>query len=378
MSHHQDFNDSHLLQVIEDIYAYGFDHQNWDKPLEGLCRLLRAKSGGLFFLDHKKRIFRALGVYNISEEYIEKYKQLGALDATATVMIPLPEGAARAAIDHNVSRTEHVDFYDKILLKANLGYIAALNICNHENYFVGIGIHRGMESEQFSKDEVKVLERLYSHFRRVFETADILERLKQKEAILVHLLSKVPLGIVLVDAFLKVHYQNDLAYSLMKHDLGLSISKNNSLLGADTESLKRLKSLVIQAAEDDGKDVSVHHSPILFPSLNEHPLSVTIAPSPVESSLYSPDLVPLYISHPLVASFVSVEMLQAIYPLTKAEAEIVILLLGGSTLNDITSVRGSSKQTVRSQLKSIFSKLNVSSQQELIRYLITGSLNLVG
>uniref|UniRef100_Q07SL1 Transcriptional regulator, LuxR family n=1 Tax=Rhodopseudomonas palustris (strain BisA53) TaxID=316055 RepID=Q07SL1_RHOP5 len=52
--------------------------------------------------------------------------------------------------------------------------------------------------------------------------------------------------------------------------------------------------------------------------------------------------------------------------LTEAETEIAVALLKGARAAEIAADRGTTYETVRSQLKSIYSKLNVSSQIELI------------
>lgn len=52
--------------------------------------------------------------------------------------------------------------------------------------------------------------------------------------------------------------------------------------------------------------------------------------------------------------------------LTEAETEIAMALLKGARAAEIAADRGTTYGTVRSQLKSIYSKLDVSSQIELI------------
>jgi DNA-binding CsgD family transcriptional regulator len=63
------------------------------------------------------------------------------------------------------------------------------------------------------------------------------------------------------------------------------------------------------------------------------------------------------------------QLLQELLGLSPAEARLVAALAAGESLNDIVARTGVTQNTVRSQIKSVFSKLDVSSQVELIRIL---------
>lgn len=59
------------------------------------------------------------------------------------------------------------------------------------------------------------------------------------------------------------------------------------------------------------------------------------------------------------------EPLQALFGLSRAEAEIAVAISNGASLQEIASVRGSSIATIRFQLKSIAGKLGCSRQAEI-------------
>jgi DNA-binding NarL/FixJ family response regulator len=61
------------------------------------------------------------------------------------------------------------------------------------------------------------------------------------------------------------------------------------------------------------------------------------------------------------------QLLQELLKVSAAEAKLVAALASGETLNDIAARTGVTQNTVRSQIKSVFAKLEVSSQLELIR-----------
>ena len=367
-------NSERLLELIDAIYERGFDHQDWNKVLEKLCHLLHANSAGLFFINFRQETFRILGEHGFPESFISSYQLgLGAEDKTATVMMALPEGAAHSAIDHKISEREHPFFYEKFLLPHNVGYVGALNICNNERYFVGIGIHRGMDQTQFNDDELSYLKRLYPHFRRVFGFSDILEQLKEKEDVFMSALSRIPIGVIIINSELEITYHNELAGALSKKDLGLKIENNH--LKLDTLSDQHLlKSSIIELLNHE-----ITHKTLQIKSdFQISPL--TLMARNVESSAkpikFHQNQIILYISYPELCSFSNADSLQAVYKLTVAEAHLALSLTNGLTLQNIAEDKNISVQTVRSQLKSVFNKMNVNSQSELVRHILTSALNL--
>lgn len=70
------------------------------------------------------------------------------------------------------------------------------------------------------------------------------------------------------------------------------------------------------------------------------------------------------------------ELLQQRFDLTAAEVRVVLLLFDGHSRKDIAALLKVSMNTLKSQLKSIFSKTGVSRQSELIRLLFINKWTL--
>ncbi len=65
-------------------------------------------------------------------------------------------------------------------------------------------------------------------------------------------------------------------------------------------------------------------------------------------------------------------MVESLYALTPAEAELVRLLAEGCSLDQVAEQRGVTMNTVRSQLKQVFCKTDTSRQGELVHLVLTG------
>jgi DNA-binding CsgD family transcriptional regulator len=64
------------------------------------------------------------------------------------------------------------------------------------------------------------------------------------------------------------------------------------------------------------------------------------------------------------------DTLRALFHLTYAETKLAIVLLGGKSLSEAASLNRVGRETVRSQLKSIFIKTGTHRQSELIGLLL--------
>jgi DNA-binding CsgD family transcriptional regulator len=64
------------------------------------------------------------------------------------------------------------------------------------------------------------------------------------------------------------------------------------------------------------------------------------------------------------------EVLRRLYGVTPAEHRLAALLVQGQSLRQAAEIRQVTIATARSQLKSIFRKTNVCSQNQLVRFLL--------
>jgi DNA-binding CsgD family transcriptional regulator len=79
-----------------------------------------------------------------------------------------------------------------------------------------------------------------------------------------------------------------------------------------------------------------------------------------------------FIGNPDTGPVTTTEVLEQLYSLTRAEAELVRMLSEGRSLEQVAAARGVTMNTVRSQLKQVFSKTDTKRQGELVRLVLTG------
>lgn len=75
---------------------------------------------------------------------------------------------------------------------------------------------------------------------------------------------------------------------------------------------------------------------------------------------------------------VSAAQLSDVFSLTPAEAQVTLCLVNGLKLAEIAEHNGTALETVRSQLKAVFHKLGVNTQQDVIRIIVQTMVLLTG
>jgi DNA-binding CsgD family transcriptional regulator len=83
-----------------------------------------------------------------------------------------------------------------------------------------------------------------------------------------------------------------------------------------------------------------------------------------------------FLANPDTGPVSTTEVLEQLYSLTPAEAELVRMLSEGLSLDEVATARGVTMNTVRSQLKQVFSKTDTKRQGELVRLVLTGVSSL--
>ncbi len=84
----------------------------------------------------------------------------------------------------------------------------------------------------------------------------------------------------------------------------------------------------------------------------------------------------IYLSDPEASQNIAPESLRDVYSLTPKEAQVAVGIANGMTLKAIAGSLNTSEKTVQTQLKSVFRKVGVNRQQDLINLLVSSALNI--
>lgn len=199
--------------------------------------------------------------------------------------------------------------------------------------------------------------------------------LESDKQLVVAALDRVPVALALVDNLGNIRHLNHAAKTIVGAKDGLTSVRGRLVAARPQEQAQlqqRLNGLLGQrtdnaagwAALQVGRESGTPWLVLLT--------SLRSAATPRVTASTPPDLVIVMITDPLQPVRASAAVLQQLHGLTPAEAEVLGRLTDGMRLSDIAEDLDVSIETVRSQLKSIFSKTGTSRQADLVRYALLG------
>lgn len=365
-----------VLDFVGEIYEASYNPEHWHTVIQRLCiDILGARSGALFLHDYASTTRSMIGCFGIPKVAELSYRfGMSKYDYTFQAQSREEPGHAREIINAAEFKASHPIYYRLILKPNNIGYIAGMNVYNDDEWHVGIGVHRAFGTEPFSRDDMKMLEILYPHFKRAIRIQKEFHTLRVQRQSLQAALSRMMLGVVIVQPNGNVAYTNPVADSLLANHSGLR-RVNGKLRAYYGDENDRLSAMISQLAGADPKNITTRNLAIgLNHPDRDNSLTVMVAPlGDAEFGQESGEIngaVALYLSDSASGHNIPAEALSSLYGLSPAEANVAISLANGLSVNHIAAQNSVSLETVRSQLKAIFSKLGVSKQQDVIRILL--------
>jgi len=251
------------------------------------------------------------------------------------------------------------------------------------NVVLAVGIFRARGGAAFSPEAVAALGRIAPHLTNAARIMRQLAAARATAAAIGETLEKLAAAVMIVDRGVRVVSANRAARALAPVS-GLALRDGALRIErpADDRALRAAIAAVLgaqdhAATQDDApaaRDVAIEGA-----GGRRVALRVSALGEPSDTERGEARGRALAVVQVLAGSRTAdprAQVLAPAYGLSAAESELLDGLLGGLRLAEIAASRGTSRETARSQLKSIFHKTGVSTQSDLVA-LATGAIRLV-
>ncbi|SHJ77695.1 DNA-binding transcriptional regulator, CsgD family [Roseomonas rosea] len=369
--------------IIATIYAAAAEEASWSAAVQALQRVLGAASASLFIGSGAGGELEPLHVAPFDaadiRAYVEHYRDI---DPWLARLLPSLTGSPRLRAVRGESvlpqeeyrRTEfYNDFGRRIGLEWVVGGVGRLG----EAGFFNLGLQRPEGSEPFRPDTVSLLNAVLPHLQRGLQ---LRERLRGTAASLpLRVLDALPEAALVLDADLVVRHANAAAARLSGPCAGLRIMRDGSRPGAPlvfrlpgVEENVRLAALVQGVALLRRAGGAFRLLP--RPEMRRDPVALLVSPLPGALSPNGngragpPGPVPglaLVLLRPLDRPPPPTALLQNLFGLTAAEAEVASGLAGGTRAEQLAERRGVSLATIRAQVRTVLEKTGTVNLREL-------------
>lgn len=367
-----------LADVTALAYDAAADPSIWPRFLERVADVLelRAANFGICHTDGLGAAVMVPASWGFSETEIADYEtHFAAVDPHRIPALSMPTGAVGTLSDivpdEDLVRSEYFnDFYARVGLRRGLSSL----IHNEGGGLSVLACHRGPDQRPASDEDLEFLRRLTPHLQRARKLSIQLGTLETREKVLFDVLDRLPVGLVFVDAMGGLVRANSRGERILIEGDGLGVSRG-MLVAERARDTQKLAAAIANARRPDVLGGAGAPTSIRLPRPSGgRDLEVMVCPIDRRSTTWSDDRAAAFlVVGDGAADLTGVALrMQDLYGLSAAEAALAVALANGATVKSWAEERGVSVETVRWQLKQVFSKTGTSRQPELIRLMLLG------
>ena len=364
-----------LSEIIGLIYDAASGGVEWQQTLSAVEKFLGASGCHLIAWSPASNKGLLSVVSGVDEAAAALYaNHYGAIDPRRIHAEKLPTGAifrCHEYFDDDFARRN--EFYCDYLAKFDTRYLSAANFMRDGAALAHFAALRSERRGPFELEDTARLDLLLPHLRQAFRLQSILESSEANRYRAKSILERFPGPAAVVDMNCRLQEHNSAMDAILRS--GQVLKSTAGLLVPNRSDIKARLSAAVRMAcsmapigqgagarmrlggDEDGAIWVATVWPLVSSLDHGSRLGNRI--------LRSGALVGL--TDLLRQRRLDPQLVQDLLGLTPAEAKLVACLAIGDTLNDIAERGGLSQNTVRSQLKSVFVKLQISSQGDLIR-----------
>lgn len=228
---------------------------------------------------------------------------------------------------------------------------------------------RSSRAGDFEPRHMELAELLAPHLRRALEIGKRLDTARTSSA---SLLKQLTVAALCLDNKGRVVWANARAEALLEACDGISRARNNTLAAVSNTATAALQKLVRQAATGQGglqrlDRLSGRPSLVAIAVPMRGPAAEQAAlPSPATKSTTTLFIVDSTSNRALAGEPARLEALRKLYGLTLTEAKVALRLAAGVSIPEVADSLSVAPSTVRTHTKSLYPKMGLHSQAELI------------
>ena len=366
-----------MQRLISCIYDAALDENQWDNVLKTLAHTLHADKGSIRMLNGHAKDVQYVHTLNIdpcfTQSYIDHY-----IHIDPWMEILLKSNKTMFDCTHHVlteKEYESLEYYQDFVIPQGhyYGIGGKININNESTCY--ISFQREKKRQGFETNYLDMLYALVPHIQKAALINKKTRALELEKNSFGDSLNQINIPVILANKNSEVLFINSEAEKLIKEQSDISIINNN--LYIQSQKKDKLQNLIYNATRNTIKQGgAMCHTD----SVTRSSISILVTPvNPDMININTPDsenaLIVLSTNQQKKA--LSIELLTGLYKLSQAEARLTMNLCHGLTLEEISEELKLSKNTLKSQLRSSFTKTGTSRQAELINMINVGPAGII-
>lgn len=367
-----------ILPVIDTLYEAALHPEKWAGALAALSDVMGAIGATIVPIGTWTSV-RSIASRSLEEANLEYQQGWWQHDtATARVMArgirPGTVGTDRTVMTEEEIRRD--PFYNEFLRRHGIQQPLAAIARVQEDHLVAISVQSGLKRELFQKDDLDAMTALSPHLGRAVAITTSLVEARELTADLAAALQRVDLGLILLDRHGNVRHVNLMAEQLLGDGL---VVTNRRVHASSRRDDARLQGAIRNVLP--GHALPPSGGVVLRRPSGKAPLHIELAPvrprSDVMEAISFGGGGAMLLVRNLEPKLKDVQHHLRALGLSPAEARLAEAVGQGVTLRDFAEIQGVSYETARTHMRSIFAKLGIGRQAELVA-LVTRLASSVG
>ncbi|WP_153099519.1 helix-turn-helix transcriptional regulator [Paraburkholderia hayleyella] len=265
------------------------------------------------------------------------------------------------------------EFYKQFLKPSDVRYILGADLRTQSGVECRFRICRSHAETQFTAQDKAVCTLLLPHLKRAVELHSRLDSVEVERSMYANAINRMQVGAITLDKDGSIINANSVANEILSQTNGLCIARGKveAMNAHENRTLQRLIRHAVMGHQ--GMAAAIVEAMPITRSRDKPRLGLLVRSILLsdwaEDNKRSP-AVALFLRDPERKPQGAQEIIRKLFDLTPAEASLALLLTNGLTLDEAAEESGISKNTVRTHLRSIFSKTGVTRQATLVCILL--------
>jgi DNA-binding CsgD family transcriptional regulator len=358
--------------LLASLYDGVMAPNGFQQFIEALCPAFNLKGVQLCIRHTETLEMKNLWLHGVEQRWLESYAlEYGQEDVLAQHIAASPIAHFDASnLDvPSRERFQEIRFYREWVEPQGMAYAAGGIVLREGGWDTQLFLQRGPQHPPFSRQELEQFNRLVPHVQRAIQMRQRFAELQVGQDFLASGLDVLAMPTFLFNESGRVAHMNRSADTLLRAHDSLSLEDGHLMISdaVVTRKLNYELTNAIHASRGDGSELN---GVVLLPRLGRMPLMLMIAPLRLAGGAVVCGAALLFAFDPESTPPITADMVRQLFGLTEAEAELAVALCSGKTLDDTAVARGTSINTIRSQLKSIFGKTGTKRQADLVSLLL--------
>lgn len=374
-------------QIIELIYDAGLKPDLWEKVLEEITKFTHSSTAIYTYMDQLNPSNNFVFSHNIPREGLENYQKenLDVIDMRlhGERMKQIGVGRSYSIDSRPYATTQDTDaqkFYELCLKPSNICYLNGVLLEHGPYKWAMFAIHRPQDTRKYTPTDAKIIERFAKHIRRSLQIYRQISESRQENENYLQLIEKIKVGVVFLNEKNELQYSNQFAQKILNQTTSIWIDQRNHFKTIQNyqAELEKIIWVTLNQALNEGQSEE-KGGVICIPQTNAEPaIMLTVVPlgRVIQSEIIkSHKMVAIFISQVNAEKSLSSKILKDMYMLSPREIQICELFLNGLKLEEISLKCQITMNSMRTYMKTIFSKMNCCSQADLMRLLLNLTIN---